>query len=299
VFRSLDARAKPVATLRAFRAVDYSALLQVGGAMCLPRLYNAFHVIGVPLSAGYPIARSGDGHQWTGRLALGDVSLYPAGPGERIVWPEGAVCLYIHLTPAFVARHAGIAAKPDAVTIARHHRVHDPVVYDIGHALIALLTARGDRPVRRADALMSALAAHLARYYLLPSSPAVMLGCRPLADVLAEVRVGDTGAGMVPDLARSCGLTRAHFTRRFRLLTGASPHALSLGSRVERAKDLLAVRRRAIAEVAHDTGFSDQSHLSHVFRRLVGMTPAGFRAFHAQTLEALATRGSTNLQDRS
>ena len=90
VFSVLDASAAPVTTLRTFRAPDYSALLQVGGAMFSPALYRGFHIIGVPLSAGYPIARSGDGPRWTGRLALGDVSLHSAGSGERIVWPEGA-----------------------------------------------------------------------------------------------------------------------------------------------------------------------------------------------------------------
>jgi AraC family transcriptional regulator len=116
-----------------------------------------------------------------------------------------------------------------------------------------------------------------------------------VADVVAELRQGSRDARTVNELARTCGLTRAHFSRRFRALTGETPHALLLGSQIERAKYLLATRRRPLGEVAYETGFSDQSHLSHTFRRLVGMTPGRFRAFHRRIVQTLE---STVLQDR-
>jgi AraC family transcriptional regulator len=48
--------------------------------------------------------------------------------------------------------------------------------------------------------------------------------------------------------------------------------------RVERAKQLLqAGADLSLAEVAARAGFSDQSQLSHHFKRVVGVTPRRFR----------------------
>jgi len=50
-----------------------------------------------------------------------------------------------------------------------------------------------------------------------------------------------------------------------------------LRQRVDRARQLLADSNLPISEVALRTGFCSQSHLSDVFRRTVGETPASFR----------------------
>jgi AraC family transcriptional regulator len=51
-----------------------------------------------------------------------------------------------------------------------------------------------------------------------------------------------------------------------------------IARRVERAKELLSGRRRPpLAEVAMAVGFSNQSHFTRHFKRLVGVTPRQFR----------------------
>jgi hypothetical protein len=136
MFRSLDRPGTPVPTLRALRAADYSVLLQSGGPMFLPRRYRSFHVIAVPLSADYAIVRGQDVGRWHGRLTFGEVSVHGAGRGDRIVWPDGVSCLYIHLRPAFVARRQDGAR---AVGIGTQHRVRDPVIRDIGMTVLELV----------------------------------------------------------------------------------------------------------------------------------------------------------------
>jgi AraC-like DNA-binding protein len=279
-----------VVTLRALRAADYSVLLQFGGPMFLPRRYRSFHVIAIPLGDDYAIARGlGDRRWWTGRLSSRDVSLHAAGPGERIEWREGATCLYIHLRPAFVARCAG-AVGPAA--IETHHRLRDPVIREIGAALLAMTVTGAERS---AQAPMIALGGHLARAFGLPSPLPVMLGRRTLDDVLDDLRDGDARAASVGELARSCGLSRSYFTRRFRAVTRGSPHSLLTSGRVERAKHLLATGGRSISEAAYETGFVDQSHLSQTFQRLVGVTPRQYRDLHARA--TLSAQG-TKLQER-
>jgi AraC family transcriptional regulator len=48
--------------------------------------------------------------------------------------------------------------------------------------------------------------------------------------------------------------------------------------RIDRVKALLLESRLSLATIADETGFSDQSHMSKVFRKLTGSTPRLFRA---------------------
>jgi AraC family transcriptional regulator len=81
------------------------------------------------------------------------------------------------------------------------------------------------------------------------------------------------------DLAKECGVHPSHLARSFRLYYGRSIGAYVRELRVSRAKDLLLSpsRQVSLADVALACGFADQSHLTRVFRRLEGVTPARFR----------------------
>jgi AraC family transcriptional regulator len=47
-------------------------------------------------------------------------------------------------------------------------------------------------------------------------------------------------------------------------------------ARIERSKSILQTRGTTIAEVAARLGFSDQSHFTRIFGRLVGVSPGSF-----------------------
>ena len=79
------------------------------------------------------------------------------------------------------------------------------------------------------------------------------------------------------DVARACGLSRGHFTRAFRVATGLTPHQWLQRYRIDKAKDQLLNRALSIADIAVSCGFADQSHLTRVFSRLVGDSPAAWR----------------------
>lgn len=78
------------------------------------------------------------------------------------------------------------------------------------------------------------------------------------------------------DLANVAKLSEFHFARLFKQTTGLPPHQFVIRQRVEQAKRLIASRRRSLAQVAVDVGFSDQSQLNRHFKRLVGVTPKRF-----------------------
>jgi AraC family transcriptional regulator len=79
------------------------------------------------------------------------------------------------------------------------------------------------------------------------------------------------------DLAGVARLSLFHFARAFKNAEGVTPHAYIVRRRVERAKELLLDDKLSIAEIALETGFSDQSHLARQFRAAVGQTPGMFR----------------------
>ncbi|MCO5734217.1 AraC family transcriptional regulator [Rhizobium sp. SSA_523] len=79
------------------------------------------------------------------------------------------------------------------------------------------------------------------------------------------------------DLARLVRLSTSYFSAAFKVSFGTSPHNYICRRRVGRAKDLMLESNAALCEIALDCGFADQSHLSRVFRRVTGTTPAAWR----------------------
>jgi AraC family transcriptional regulator len=78
------------------------------------------------------------------------------------------------------------------------------------------------------------------------------------------------------DIASSCDLSPSYFARRVKTTTGVPPHQYLMQLRVEQAKRLLN-GTMPIVEVALECGFSHQEHLTSVFRRFTGATPAVYR----------------------
>jgi AraC family transcriptional regulator len=108
-----------------------------------------------------------------------------------------------------------------------------------------------------------------------PSRPEVS---RPrwLARVEERLRE-ECAAPSLAALASDAGVHPVHVARVFR-----RHHGESIGDHVRRLKVLRAFaqlpdRRRGLAEIAQDAGFTDQSHLTRVFRRVAGRPPGAVR----------------------
>jgi AraC-like DNA-binding protein len=80
---------------------------------------------------------------------------------------------------------------------------------------------------------------------------------------------------LLDELAALVSFSPYHLLRTFRQAVGFPPHAYQTQLRVAQAKRLLAASM-PIAEVALQTGFADQSHLSRHFKRLVGVPPGKY-----------------------
>ncbi|WP_423066192.1 helix-turn-helix domain-containing protein [Devosia sp. CN2-171] len=81
----------------------------------------------------------------------------------------------------------------------------------------------------------------------------------------------------ISELAAICRQSPSHFARAFRATMGMPPHRFLLGKRVGRAMELLTHQEIPLSEIAVACGFADQSHLTRVFSRTVGVSPGRWR----------------------
>lgn len=77
------------------------------------------------------------------------------------------------------------------------------------------------------------------------------------------------------ELAAVAGMSKFHFLRRFRAMTGLTPGQYQRRLRIEAAKQALRAGESP-SQVALAFGFVDQSHFTRAFRSSTGLTPARF-----------------------
>src|SRR5262245_13479503 len=79
------------------------------------------------------------------------------------------------------------------------------------------------------------------------------------------------------EMARTVGLSAAHFSQVFRYTTGLTPYHCLLWFRVQRAKEMLRSAEMRVLDVAIACGFKTQQHFARVFRRMCGASPTEYR----------------------
>ncbi len=191
----------------------------------------------------------------------------PSGWTYRVLYPEVSVVTRV---AAELGWHRGTPWFPETV------------VYD---AATAALLRRAHRAAEHGDRLASStlLTAALARLLRAHSavppgdsrdrpdrSPA---GVQAVRDLLPQ-RLADPPS--LAELAAMTGLSQFALLRAFRRETGMPPHAYLNQLRVRHARQLLD-RGLGPADVAAQTGFADQAHLTRHFKRVVGVPPAAYQ----------------------
>jgi AraC family transcriptional regulator len=78
-------------------------------------------------------------------------------------------------------------------------------------------------------------------------------------------------------LAQEAKLSRYHFLRVFRQLTGLTPHRYILRARLRRVATRLLLQPAQVLDIALDAGFGDVSNFNHAFRAEFGVSPRFYR----------------------
>jgi AraC family transcriptional regulator len=79
------------------------------------------------------------------------------------------------------------------------------------------------------------------------------------------------------ELAEIAGVSRFHFHRLYRAITGETPSATLRRLRLARAADMLKNRKKPITEIAFDVGYESSQAFSKAFRRVTGFSASGLR----------------------
>ncbi len=224
-----------------------------------------------------------DGEWINETLRPGDVSLLTRAAASHWLWSSDIEVVHVYLTRDELATTCRQMYDQDIddVQLRDEVRADDPAVF---RTVIAIATeaARGGTGSRLlVESLSTQLCVHILR-----SHADVVFRHTGGADGLSfaqqrtvydyvEAHLGEPIT--LDGLAAAVSLSRFHFARRFRQSTGTSPHDFVLRQRVERAKMLVTRTSAPLLDIATRCGFSDQSHMTRVFNRYVGMTPGQYR----------------------
>jgi AraC family transcriptional regulator, regulatory protein of adaptative response / methylated-DNA-[protein]-cysteine methyltransferase len=155
----------------------------------------------------------------------------------------------------YSVRTTGVYCRPSCA--ARRPR-RENVAF---HATAADADRAGFRPCRRCRPNEAALAERQAL--------AVAKACRAIeeADEMPSL----------DDLAEAAGLSRFHFHRVFKAVTGVTPKAYGDAQRARRVRDEL-TRNDTVTEAIYGAGFNSSGRFYAASSDLLGMTPSAFRA---------------------
>jgi AraC family transcriptional regulator len=149
-----------------------------------------------------------------------------------------------------------------------------PVVASMEALTLGAPALRGEELALR---LIERVVGAMADQKRLPAAPAA----REARRAIEAIRLVESDAARpvrLKDLAASAGMSRYHFLRVFRRLTGMTPYRYLISARMRRAALALASTRRPVLDIALDSGFGDLSTFNHRFRATFGLTPTQYRA---------------------
>ncbi|ARU87516.1 AraC family transcriptional regulator [Pseudomonas sp. M30-35] len=98
--------------------------------------------------------------------------------------------------------------------------------------------------------------------------------------VQAVMRAHLHGSLNLDELAAQFKLSRFHFAKTYRALTGQAPIQEFIQLKIAHACRLLDEGEQSISQVAEQLGYEDVYYFSRLFRKVVGMAPSHYRALH-------------------
>jgi AraC family transcriptional regulator len=239
-----------------------------------------YHRISYVLSDISGTKQSDDGPVEEYRLRRGDIAFRPCNrklwsdlSGGRFIQILQSRETYDNLIPELV--------RGGTVQLDPQDAFNDPLISQMALA-IANEIEDGFAGGILVDALNTALAVRVVRRFVDP--PAIMLApsnglsrdrLNRVRDYI-ETHLDDRLT--LTDLAGVACLSPYHFSRSFKESVGIGPQRYVIQRRLERAKTLIRRTNKPLAEIAQRVGFSDQSHLTSIFRRETGVTPGRYRA---------------------
>jgi AraC family transcriptional regulator len=227
--------------------------------------------------------REVEGHWKHERLGPGDVSLLTRAAESHWHWPEDIEVVHVYLTGERLAQIGADVFERDVASVELRDvlKADDPALHRTAMLIAEEARQGGLGGECYVDALTCQLAIQMLRRHADATFPELPIGgrlsAREIRSVTEFVDAHLDERLSLRLLAQTVSLSQYHFARRFREATGTTPHRFVTERRVERAARLLRGSSLPISVIASSCGFSDQSHLTRVFRAHVGATPGEAR----------------------
>ncbi|MEM9509003.1 MAG: AraC family transcriptional regulator [Cyanobacteria bacterium P01_E01_bin.35] len=211
----------------------------------------------------------------------GDMVIYPAGLTQKLSWNKNAEIIQLDINPKSLNQIYQDLPAADRIELIPQYGIRDSLIQQLLFTLLRELQS-GLNNSLYTESLQNTLCLHLLRRYS--------------TSRIANKNQGDDGLPLflhrrldeyiqanlsqnltLSDMAQVTGLSTSHLNRLFKQSQGISLYQYVIRCRIARAKQLLKHPQLAIAEIATQVGFADQSHLTHHFKRHVGVTPKIFK----------------------
>jgi AraC family transcriptional regulator len=236
------------------------------------------------------VRRRDSGETHTTQAKPGVIWLCSAG--QQIDWLEmeqGVLeILHLYLRPDASLDYTSDRGIQDAATSSLRYTVNDPLLEQIGRAILAEMQAETAAGSLLVESLSSSISARLLQSHSMSPlditarlSRVGKLDPRRLSRVLEYVHAHLGGELDIRGMASAASLSRFHFARAFKASTGQTPYQYVSAKRLAQAKVLLA-RNQPIAEIALALNFSSQPNFTRAFRREFGITPGQYREQHSR-----------------
>lgn len=113
---------------------------------------------------------------------------------------------------------------------------------------------------------------------------------RWLSRVIEQIHAECAHPLSLVELAQTAGVHPSHLVEVFRTHQQCTPGEFIRRVRVEHAIQQMLDARLSLADIAFNTGFTDQSHFTRVFKQATGLTPAQYRRLKCDPLPVPNTR---------
>ena len=185
-----------------------------------------------------------------------------------------------YLDAPLLQKAAGeIADRPAQIPFFQAGVIHDPALADMIRRLHIDSEKKAVSRLESESRLLSMLGQWIMRHAdASPSLRSIGRERRPVEKAREYIEEHYNQDVSIEQLSSVANLSPFYLIRSFRRETGLPPHAFQIQVRVRRAKDLVKAGR-SLADTAYETGFTDQSHFTRHFKRIVGVPPGKYRNF--------------------
>lgn len=224
-----------------------------------------------------------------GRARIGrGASAFTTSPGRMLLWPPAVAHDYGAIDGRWVHLWVYFTPRSQWLDLLRWRDAGAGVLtLDLGgHALrarienvFAELVAVSRGGLARRTALATAMLEELLLWCDAANPDAAVARIDPRIQVALDHAAARLDRRLaVSGLARVAGMSPSRFAHLFRAQMGVPPLAHLERLRIDRARGLLLMTRRPVADVGAACGFPDPTWFARVFRRHAGVTPLAWRA---------------------